>query len=166
MRSHKRRNRCFHLHVCVRCVSGLRSHESKPVARWAELSTKPINSPPSSRSSPTSLPPKHRASAERRRGAALSGDESLKGRSTGRTLQLPRLIVEALLRLHFFIASELAVRDRALKHADRLVIDFDRHGIGVAILAAVRQRETGGIAKAIRWCDRDVASSGWWESGR
>ena len=58
--------------------------------------------------------------------------------SAGRhMLQPPRLIVEALQRRQLFLAPKLRRLHGRFQHADRFVIDLERHRVGVSVLAAV-----------------------------
>src|SRR3954451_5469894 len=78
------------------------------------------------------------------------GDEGLERWPPRRTLELARLVIEALQGLHFLVAPELCVLHRRFEHTDGFVIDLDRYGIGMAVLAAMRQREAGRIGEAVR----------------
>ena len=75
-------------------------------------------------------------------------------------LQLPRLIVETLQRLHLLVAPQLGLLHRRFQDANGLVVDLDRHGIGVAVLAAMRQREARRILEAVGRAVHDLGDHG------
>ena len=92
------------------------------------------------------LPSEHRAAVERRRCRAFGGDEGFQRWAVGGSLQPARLVVETLQRAHLFVASKFCVLHRRFQHADGLVVDLDRHRVGMPVLAAMRQREARRIA--------------------
>lgn len=100
------------------------------------------------------FPSEHGTATERRRGLQFSVDEILEGGAASGALQYSRLIVKPLERLHFFFAPELGLLQGGLQHADGLVVDFDRDGVGMAILAFMRggrsgpDRQTGTARRA------------------
>src|SRR6516165_111280 len=87
------------------------------------------------------LPAKDAASAMRVRIPPLSIEQLRKGWTGGAAVKPARLIVEAPQRSEFFFAAKPGLRDRRFQDPDRLVIDPDRHRKGMAVLAAVGERE-------------------------
>src|SRR6476620_11818127 len=73
---------------------------------------------------------------QQRCGALGSGERFERG-SLSSTFEPARLVVKTLQRLHLLVACKLCVPDRRLHDTDRLVVDLDRDGIGVPVLAAV-----------------------------
>ena len=107
------------------------------------------------------LPAKHRAAIERSgERAALPGDEHVERRAGGGALQKPRLIVEALKSVQLFGLAKLGVLHRGFQDADGLVIDLDRHRVGMAVLAAMRQREARRILEAVGRAVHDLGHHG------
>src|SRR5688500_2547308 len=94
------------------------------------------------------LPTENAAAAELVRAAPLLGNHLVHRRSRRLALEHARLRIEAADRLQLLLAAELRVAHRGLEHADGLVEHARGHGEGVAILAAVRQREARGIGEA------------------
>src|ERR1043166_4223909 len=84
------------------------------------------------------------------RTAALLGEVRREGGAACMPLQPPRLRVQAADRGELFVIAELRLADRALQHADRLVVDLERDREGVAVLAAVSEGEAGRVGEAAR----------------
>ena len=61
----------------------------------------------------------------------------------------PCLGIESSECPEFLLASEFRTLDRRFQDPNRLIIDLERHRVGMAVLAAVREREAGGVFKAI-----------------
>jgi len=79
----------------------------------------------------------------------LSIEQLRKGWTGGAAVKPARLIVEAPQRSEFFFAAKPGLRDRRFQDPDRLVIDPDRHRKGMAVLAAVGEREARRVGKPI-----------------
>ena len=67
----------------------------------------------------------------------------------GPGLEPARLLVEPPDRGQLLRLAELRLHDRRFHHLDRAVVDFQRHGIGVAVLAAVGDREPRRVAEPV-----------------
>ncbi len=78
----------------------------------------------------------------------LVRDEVRHGRSVGELLEPPGLRVEPADRAHLLVVVELRLRHRRFQHADRLVVDAERHRKRVPVLAAMGKREAGWIGEA------------------
>src|SRR5690348_17714703 len=72
------------------------------------------------------------------RAGALLGKQCLDRRSRDVALHAAGLLVEALDRGQLLGVTEPGLADRGAQHADGAIIDLERHGIGMAILAAMR----------------------------
>src|SRR6185437_6246087 len=83
------------------------------------------------------------------RASTLLGKQRLDRGSRDMALHSARLLVEALDRGQLLGLTELGLADGRAQHTDRAIIDLERHGIGMAVLAAVCERESRRIAEAI-----------------
>ena len=73
-------------------------------------------------------------------GSIFAGMEACRFPGGPRLMRSPRLIVEALQRSQLFLASLfLAMTDGRFEHADRRVVDVQRHRVGMPVLATVRE---------------------------
>ena len=70
------------------------------------------------------------------------------GRAGGGALVAPGLLVEAADRVEPLALAELRLGERRLQDLGGLVVDGGRHRIGVAVLAAMGEREAGRISEA------------------
>ncbi len=59
------------------------------------------------------------------------------------------LIVETPYGLQRLEAADFGIVNRTLQHGDGFVINFQRHGKGMAIFAAVGQGKSGGVAESV-----------------
>src|SRR5580692_6819210 len=64
-------------------------------------------------------------------------------------LEPTRLVVEPLQRPELLLLPELGFLNRRLQRLNCLIVDAKRNRKRMPVLAAMRQRETGGIAEAI-----------------
>src|SRR6266700_626751 len=92
------------------------------------------------------------------RAAALLRDQRLDRRACGMAFEPAGLEIEAFQRAQLLVGSELRIADRRLQHAKGLVIDPQRHREGLSVLAAMRERESRGIAEAVRSSMEDSAT--------
>jgi hypothetical protein len=76
---------------------------------------------------------------EGRRRRHFFGDDRFECGPLCAAFEQTRLVIEPLARLQGFSVAELGLFYAALKDPDRLVIDLERHRIGMAVLAAMRQ---------------------------
>src|SRR4029079_9892110 len=97
-----------------------------------------------------SLPPKHRTAGISGRASALTDQMGVERRAARKYLELPRLIVETLERGQSFLPTKRSLADRRFQYGDRAIINFERHRIGVTVLATVGERETCRIAEPAR----------------
>src|SRR6266702_4343866 len=91
------------------------------------------------------------------RAAALLRDQRLDRRACGMAFEPAGLEIE-FQRAQLLVGSELRIADRRLQHAKGLVIDPQRHREGLSVLAAMRERESRGIAEAVRSSMEDSAT--------
>src|SRR5439155_17729159 len=78
----------------------------------------------------------------------LFGDHRLEAWTRDLPFQAPRLVVETADGGELLVLAELRLLDRRLQHADRLVVDPGRDREGMAVLAAVGEREAGRVGEA------------------
>src|SRR5438094_624956 len=95
------------------------------------------------------LQAEHAAATIGRRRAPLGGDQLLDAGTARSRFQATGLVVEPFDRAELLVAAEPGLLHRLLQHADGFVVDADRNGKGMAVLAAMRQREARRIGKAI-----------------
>ncbi len=88
------------------------------------------------------------AAAELMRVAKFLGDMLGERRSARPAFQPACLLIEPPDRAEPFVIAEPGLSDRGLQHRNRLVIDLERDGVGVAVLAAMGEREARRIGKA------------------
>ena len=72
---------------------------------------------------------------------ALFGDHVRQWRTGRAPFDLPRLVVEPLQRGEPIVLTELRLLHRRLHDPDRLVIDLERHGERMTVLAAMRENK-------------------------
>ena len=77
-----------------------------------------------------------------------------------RTFKPARLAVEAFQGLHFLVSSELGFLHGRLHHPDGFIVDFERNRVGMAILAAMGQREACGILETVGRAMHDLGDHG------
>src|SRR6185437_1521194 len=75
------------------------------------------------------------------RAGTFLGEQRLDRGSRDMALDAAGLLVETLYRGELLGMAEPGLGDGRAQHADRAIIDLERHGIGMAILAAVCERE-------------------------
>ncbi len=102
------------------------------------------------------LPAEDRPSAQRSGCVPLIHDKSLERRPGYDPFKLTRLVIEPLYCLQFFLAAKRGFLNRGFQNPDRLVVHFDRNGIRMPILAAMRERKARRIAEAIRCSMNDL----------
>src|SRR3569623_3098196 len=106
------------------------------------------------------LPAEHASAAVGIRIGELRRDDRIERRTGRGHFQSPRLLVEALDRPEFFVASELRFAHRRLQDRDRLAIDLQGHRIRMAILSAMREREPRWITEPARRAVHDLCDHG------
>jgi len=72
----------------------------------------------------------------------------------------PRFVVEPADRRHALVVAEPGRVDGAAHDRDRLIVHAQRHGEGMAVLAAVREREARRIGEAARRAVHDFGDGG------
>ena len=102
----------------------------------------------------------HAASAILVRAHTLIGKQRLYRRPSGVPLQLTGLHIEAPDRREFFGVAKLCPVYRGLQHADSAVVDLQRHGIGMPVLATMSDRESRRVAEAIGRAMDDLGDLG------
>ena len=75
-------------------------------------------------------------------------------------LQPPCLFVQALDRGELLGLAKFGLLHGGLQHVDRAIIDLQRHGIGVPVLAAMGDRKPRGVAEAIGCAMDDLGHLG------
>jgi hypothetical protein len=70
------------------------------------------------------------------------------GRHSHASVGAPCLRIETAQRLKPVVIAEFRLGHRSFEHRNGLVVNLCRHGERMAVLAAMRQREAGGIVKA------------------
>src|SRR5690349_17395047 len=86
------------------------------------------------------LPAEHAAAAIGMRHPAFLGDIIIHRRPLLAPLDPPRLIVQPPDRGKLLLAAEPGIADGGFQHADGLVVDLQRHGEGMPVLAAMGER--------------------------
>src|SRR5262245_16110724 len=81
---------------------------------------------------------------------AFLGDHCRLGWSLRLSLQQPRLVVKPFDRSELLLAAKPRFLHGQLKNANRLVINAQRHGKWLPILAPVRKRKSRRIGETIR----------------
>jgi rhodanese-related sulfurtransferase len=84
-------------------------------------------------------PTEDRSAAIEMRPLSFLRDQLLDLRTRRVTLEQPRLFIEALQCPHLLVPSEPRLTNGGLQHAYRLVVDPERHGERVPVLAAVSE---------------------------
>jgi hypothetical protein len=79
----------------------------------------------------------------------FGGNEVSQARPLGEVLEPTRLAVEPLQGLHFLVSPKLCLLHGRLHNPNGLIVHFQGNGLGMAILSAMCQRETGRIREAV-----------------
>src|SRR3954462_996545 len=77
----------------------------------------------------------------------LLGDQLFDRRTHRNTFERPGLGIEPLQRAKFLVAAKLRLLHGRLQNANGFVIDFNRYGIGMPVLAPVGERKPRGSEK-------------------
>src|SRR4051794_12942928 len=75
----------------------------------------------------------------------LARNQVLNGGTGSMLLQPACLVVQSPERVEFLFTSEFGALDGGFQHANRFVVDLERHWKWMAILAAMRKRKPSGI---------------------
>jgi hypothetical protein len=91
-------------------------------------------------------------------------DQLLDRRTRSISLDQARLLIQALQRTQFLLASQFRAADGRLQHAHRFVVHPQWHGEGMPVLPAMRERKSSRVGEAIRSSVHDLGDP--WPTGR
>jgi len=94
------------------------------------------------------------------RARAFVGEQCLDGRTACMPLQPTRLFVQPPDRRQLLEVTEPCLPYRSLQHVNGAIVDPERHGKGMPVLAAMSDREPRRITEAVRSAMHDLGDLG------